>query len=115
MKHRQEICSRCILDTTVSDIEFDINARCNYCNFHDSAIKHYPIGKVGRKKLNNLINIIKLKGKKNRYDCVVGVSGGTDSTYTLYLAKKLGLRPLAVHLDNGWNSELSVSNIEKYW
>ena len=72
----------------------------------------YPLGEVGKARLEVLINKIKKAGKKNRYDCIVGVSGGTDSTYTLYLAKQFGLRPLAVHFDNGWNSKLAVKNIK---
>jgi N-acetyl sugar amidotransferase len=70
-------------------------------------------GIEGERRLNAIVSEIKKRGRGKEYDCVVGVSGGADSTYTAYLAKKLGLRPLAVHLDNGWNSELAVCNIER--
>jgi N-acetyl sugar amidotransferase len=70
-------------------------------------------GEEGRSRLQKLIREIREAGNGKQYDCIVGVSGGVDSTYTLYLAKKLGLRPLAVHVDNGWDAELAVHNIEK--
>jgi GMP synthase PP-ATPase subunit len=70
-------------------------------------------GEAGKVVLDRLVNKIKLEGKGNDYDCIVGVSGGVDSTYVAWMVKKLGLRPLAVHLDNGWNSELAVKNIEQ--
>jgi N-acetyl sugar amidotransferase len=73
--------------------------------------KSYLIKKANG-SLEQLVKQIKDKGKKNKYDCIIGVSGGVDSTYTAYIARKLGLRPLAVHLDNGWNTELAVKNIE---
>lgn len=69
-------------------------------------------GKEGEKKLNEFVNRIKENGKNKPYDCLIGLSGGVDSTYVAWLVKKHGLRPLAVHLDNGWNSELAVKNIE---
>jgi 3'-phosphoadenosine 5'-phosphosulfate sulfotransferase (PAPS reductase)/FAD synthetase len=68
---------------------------------------------LGEQNFKKLIKEIKAKGKNKEYDCVVGVSGGRDSTYTLYTAVKQGLRPLAVHFDNGWNSEIAVNNIKK--
>jgi len=106
------ICSRCILDTTVADIWFDEKGVCKYCHIHDEMEKSHPLGVEGEKKLDELLKKIKRKGAGRQYDCIVGVSGGRDSTYTLYTAVKLGLRPLAVHFDNGWNSDISVSNIK---
>jgi N-acetyl sugar amidotransferase len=105
------VCNRCVLDTTVSDIRFDENGVCNYCKIHDIQERKYPPGAEGKANLDGLLAEIKRKGRGKKYDCIVGVSGGTDSTYTLLLAKRFGLRPLAVHFDNGWNSEISVSNI----
>ena len=67
----------------------------------------------GKEKWQLLIDEIKIKGKGKRYDCIIGVSGGTDSSYLMHIAKSYGLRPLAVNLDNGWNSEIAVSNIKK--
>jgi N-acetyl sugar amidotransferase len=75
--------------------------------------KAHPLNDSNTKNLQLLIEKIKEKGENKKYDCVVGVSGGRDSTYTLYTAVKLGLRPLAVHFDNGWNSDISVTNIKR--
>lgn len=110
-----QICSNCILDT-IDDakIRFDTKGICNYCNEYFS---HYsnrdqknPQSK--EKKLAAIVSEIKEAGRHNSYDCILGVSGGVDSTYLAYQAKKLGLRPLIIHYDNGWNSELAVMNIE---
>lgn len=106
------ICSRCILDTTVNDIWFDENGECKYCKIHDEMEKEHPLGEEGKIKLEWLLAEIKSAGKKKEYDCIVGVSGGRDSTYSLYTAVQLGLRPLAVHFDNGWNSKIAVANIK---
>jgi len=105
-------CTHCISDTTIPDIRFDENGVCNYCKIHDELEKEFPRGDAGKRKLDAVIEQIRLSGRGKPYDCVLGVSGGRDSTYTLYLAAKLGLRPLAVHFDNGWNSEIAVSNIK---
>jgi N-acetyl sugar amidotransferase len=106
------ICKRCILDETVKDIWFDENGICKYCHINDEMEKRHPLGEAGEQRLNELISKIKKDGKTKKYDCIAGVSGGRDSTYTLYKAVQLGLRPLAVHFDNGWNSVISVSNIK---
>jgi len=98
------------MDTTVPNIKFEENGECTYCKIHDMLEKRKPIDK---KRLEKLVEEIKKKGKNKKYDCIVGVSGGRDSTYALYMAKKLGLRPLGVHFDNGWNSEIAVNNIKK--
>jgi N-acetyl sugar amidotransferase len=113
MTNNKKICSRCVLDTTVPDIRFDDKGICNYCKMHDELEKKYPLNELGEQNFKKLIEEIKAKGKNKEYDCVVGVSGGRDSTYTLYTAVKQGLRPLAVHFDNGWNSEIAVNNIKK--
>jgi N-acetyl sugar amidotransferase len=101
------------MDTTASDIVFDENGNCNYCNDFIKILQEYHSDSELEleKKRNVLIESIKREGKNKPYDCIVGVSGGVDSSYALYLAKKYGLRPLAVHLDNGWNSELATHNI----
>lgn len=106
------VCSRCIMDSTAPFITFDDKGICNYCHEHDEMEKKFPLGQTGEQNLSKLVENIKKDGKHKEYDCVLGVSGGTDSTYVLYLAKKLGLRPLAVHLDNGWNTEVSSNNIK---
>ena len=108
-----KICTRCILDTTVKDIWFDKQGECKYCKIHDELEKAHPMGPSLEKELAVMVEKIKLAGKGKKYDCIAGVSGGRDSTYTLLKAKQLGLRPLAVHFDNGWNSDISVRNIKK--
>lgn len=107
------VCSKCICDSRIPGITFDQNGVCNYCKINESLEKEFPLNKVGKEKFNSLIKSIKNDGRGKEYDCVVGVSGGRDSSYTLYLAVKAGLRPLAVHFDNGWNSEIAVRNIKK--
>lgn len=107
-----QVCSRCILDNSVSDIWFDEDGICKYCKIHDELEKSHPIGKDGEAYLRKIIEQIREDGKGKAYDCVVGVSGGRDSTYTLFKAVEMGLRPLAVHFDNGWNSEIAVTNIK---
>ena len=108
------ICTRCVMDTTDPDIEFDQDGVCNHCrNYEETAQKRLFLGEGGQRMLNQLVNEMKRKDRKKRYDCIIGVSGGVDSTYTAYIVKRLGLWPLAVHLDNGWDSELAVSNIKE--
>lgn len=106
-------CTRCIMDTSDPDIEFDDNGICNHCKLYDYRISRSVFsGDEGKEKLNKIVHKIKEKGISKEYDCIIGLSGGVDSTYTAYLVQNLGLRPLAVHLDNGWDSELAVKNIE---
>lgn len=108
------ICSRCIMDTTDPEIRFDQDGVCNHCTDHIQRIQAelHP-GEEGRGELERIAGIIKQEGRNKPYDCIIGVSGGVDSTTVAYHVKRLGLRPLAVHLDNSWDSELAVSNIEK--
>ncbi|XDD51952.1 N-acetyl sugar amidotransferase [Leptospira sp. WS92.C1] len=106
------MCTRCLCDTTISSIRFDSEGICNFCISHDLLMKSYPGAEQTREKLNQLLRQIKKDGIGKNYDCIVGISGGTDSSYTLHLAKELGLRPLAVHFDNGWNTDQSVKNIK---
>ncbi len=95
------------------DISFDENGVCNYYHEYKAAEKEQVItGKQGEEKLNALVSKMKAVGKGKAYDCLIGLSGGVDSTYVAYLVKQFGLRPLAVHLDNGWDSEPAVKNIE---
>lgn len=106
------VCSRCLMDDTVPGITFDDNNECSFCKLHDDLEEKYPINAEAKQKLHEIIEKIKREGRGKRYDCIIGVSGGRDSTYTLHNAVKLGLRPLAVHFDNGWNSEIAVQNIK---
>lgn len=106
------ICSRCIYDDHIPYITFDIDGICNYCRQHDQLEREYPTGEAGWSRLTQLAKRIKRDGRNKKYDVVVGVSGGTDSSYMLYLAEKLGLRSLAAHFDNTWNSKIAVENIQ---
>jgi N-acetyl sugar amidotransferase len=103
------------MDTSDPDICFDMVQVCNHCDRYEQKIKYeLHEDEEGQEILQKLIEKIKLRGRNKKYDCLIGVSGGLDSTMTAYLVKKeLGLRPLAVHIDNGWDSELAVRNIEK--
>ena len=113
MTRPYEICTKCVMDTSDPDIVFDEQGVCNHCHTHDLQIKRKVFsGEEGEKKLKEIVDRIKDKNKNNDYDCVIGVSGGVDSTYVAYKVKQLGLRPLAVHLDNGWDSELAIKNVE---
>lgn len=107
-------CTRCIMDTSAAGILFDEAGRCNYCrNFEKKLASFQPTDPSERaRRLAKLVTRIKAEGQGKPYDCVVGLSGGADSAYTLYTVKKAGLRPLAVHMDNGWDSELAANNIE---
>jgi N-acetyl sugar amidotransferase len=110
-----KVCSRCVMDTTASEIIFDQHGVCNFCHHYDNnLVKDVFSDKDGEVRIEKLIEQIKAKGKNNKYDCLIGISGGVDSSYVAYLVKKkYGLRVFAVHLDNGWNSELAVANVEQ--
>ena len=107
-----QMCKRCIMDSSVPYIQFDENGVCNYCKIHDSLEAQFPPGEAGKAALDKIVAEIKKSGRGKKYDCVLGLSGGTDSTYALYVAKGFGLRPLVVHYDNGWNTETGIHNIE---
>lgn len=109
----EKICTRCVLDTTIPEIRFDEKGVCQFCKIHDDLEREFPLNEDGQKKLNQFIEEIKRRGRGKPYDIIIGVSGGRDSTFGLYTAVKLGLRPLAVHFDNGWNSEIAVTNIKE--
>ena len=109
------ICTRCVMDTSDPDIVFDENGFCNHCSNAIELLKLPPYGLPPNEKeaaLNKLIQSIKTVGKGQKYDCIIGLSGGVDSSYVAYLVKHWGLRPLAVHIDNGWNTKESEQNIE---
>ena len=110
MSSDRKICSRCIMNETVQDLLLDENDICQYCKMQDKLENDYPIDE---KIIIKICEKIKYDGRNKKYDCVAGTSGGADSTYVLYIAKKYGLNPLVVHLDNGWNSEVAVQNIKK--
>ncbi len=108
------ICKGCIYDETIPAIYFDAEGVCNYCRQYEQMQEEYPTGAEGRKRLDEMVSEIKKSGKGKPYDVVIGVSGGCDSSYMLHLAKaEFGLRPLAVHFDNTWNSNIAVRNIRR--
>jgi N-acetyl sugar amidotransferase len=108
-------CSRCIYDETIPAITFDEEGVCNYCKMIDGLQDEYKTGTPeGEAKFMEIVKQIKKDGKGKEYDCAIGVSGGTDSSYIIYKAvKEWGLRPLAVHYDNTWNSAIATQNIRK--
>ena len=110
IKYRR--CSRCISDSTCPGIKFDKLGICNFCDLHDKWALIYPNGEGGKKHLEAFITTLKNSGKHKKYDCVVGISGGRDSTYLLYLlVKKYKLRPLAVHFNDGFDNPVAGENM----
>lgn len=114
MKNYQ-ICTQCIMDTSDPKISFDAQGVCDYCNNFKSAIQpNWHTDGRGEKELMALAEKIKANGKGKDFDCIIGLSGGLDSSYAAYIAKeKMGLRPLLFHVDAGWNTDQAVGNIEK--
>ena len=111
---KYQICTCCVMDITDPEIIFDKKGVCNHCHhFHEVTSKHWFPNNEGKKKLDTLFSKIKQKGKGKEYDCIIGLSGGVDSSYLALMLKDYGLRPLVVHVDAGWNSELAVNNIEQ--
>lgn len=108
MRVDYRVCTRCVMDTSASDITFAADGTCKFCSEFLSASRWQP---PPPESLQRLVGRIRDAGKRRRYDCLVGVSGGVDSSWVLHKAVELGLRPLAVHMDNGWNSELAQNNI----
>jgi N-acetyl sugar amidotransferase len=107
-----KVCSRCVMDSSAAEIAFDAAGVCNFCREYAARLQAAHSGAADRAaRRERFLQSIRDAGKGREYDCVVGVSGGVDSSYVLYLAVRNGLRPLAVHLDNGWNSELASHNI----
>lgn len=109
-----KICNFCVMDSTDPDIIFDEHGQCNHCKSYLENIPKLPaLQSNSQQHLDDIVSNIKAKSEGKKYDCVIGLSGGVDSTYVAYVVTKiLGLRPIAVHMDNGWNSELSVKNVE---
>lgn len=113
MNTNEIVCTCCVMDTTDSEIIFDEKGVCNYCRYLENILPLYKFSK--EEETRNLKRIIKeiQEGSNAKYDSVIGLSGGVDSSYVAYLAHQNGLNPLCVHFDNGWNSEIAVSNIKK--
>lgn len=110
-----QICSNCIMDTSDPNIRFDSEGRCDYCNNYKSHIvPNWNCNEIGSNALIRLSEKIRADAKGKDFDCIIGLSGGLDSSYVAYIAKeKMGLRPLLFHVDAGWNTDQAVGNIEK--
>ena len=109
----KRMCIRCISTEDTPGISFDAQGLCNYCKMAEAMESQFPTGAEGEKKLAEIVETIKKSGRGRKYDCVLGVSGGCDSSYLLYKLKDMGLRILAVHFDNTWNSDIATTNIYK--
>jgi len=104
-----KVCKRCICDETIPKISFDSEGVCNYCRLHDEMERKYPISD---EIVDNILREIKGNSSK-KYDCVIGISGGCDSSYLLWKLCEFGIRPLAVHWDNHWNSDIAERNMHR--
>ena len=113
--NKYQVCSNCVMDTTDSKIKFDDKGICDHCNtFYSDILPKWDTGEKGDKVLKKIVDNIKKEGECKDFDCLMGMSGGIDSSYLLYLMKeKYGLRPLVFHVDAGWNSQIAVNNIER--
>lgn len=111
-KRSYQICQRCVMDTSDEDIYFDDLGNCNHCSDYLNTIQKFKNEAYKKEKLDLIINTIKERGKGKSYDCIMGISGGVDSCYAVHLAVSWGLRPLVMHMDNGWNKDVAVKNIK---
>jgi len=109
------ICTNCVMDSTDSKIIFDKDGICDHCNtFYNKILPNWHTDEKGRKVLNQIIDKIKKEGKGKNFNCILGISGGIDSSFLTYVVKEeLGLNPLIFHVDAGWNSQIAVNNIER--
>ncbi|WP_144217672.1 N-acetyl sugar amidotransferase [Flavobacterium anhuiense] len=114
METKYQICTNCVMDTSDSKIVFDDKGMCDHCNdFYTNVKPNWHTDEKGRAEMLEVVAKIKKEGEGKDFDCILGMSGGVDSSYLLHLAvKELGLRPLVFHVDGGWNSELAVNNIQ---
>lgn len=110
-----QMCNNCVMDTTDPGIKFDDNGRCDFCdNFYNTILPSWHPDESGAKELQAVAEKIKAEGRGKKHDCIIGFSGGVDSSYLAYIAKvKLGLRPLMLSVDTGWNINVANENIDK--
>lgn len=113
MEKVNQICNNCVMDTSDPEIRFDKNGRCDFCsNFYNSIQPSWHPNEIGEKELNEIAKKIKINGNGKKHDCIIGLSGGIDSSYLAYFAKvKLGLNPLMVSVDTGWNLNVANENV----
>src|SRR5687768_9739372 len=110
-----QMCTSCVMDTTDAAIEFDAQGVCDHCRtFYKQVLPNWHPDQRGEDELMNIVSEMKKDRANKDFDCIIGMSGGIDSSYLTYIAKeKLGLRPLVFHVDAGWNAQESVNNIER--
>lgn len=115
MKKPYMVCSNCVMDTSDDVIQFDSSGICDHCrNYYKVTLPNWHTDKRGQEKLERMVASIKRSARNRDFDCILGMSGGADSSYLLYLAKEvLGLRPLVFHVDAGWNTQEASNNIER--
>jgi len=107
-----KVCHKGIWNSSIPGFSIDQNGVSNYARIQENLMNDFPVGEKGAEKWASILKEIKEKGRGKTYDCIIGVSGGTDSSYLLHLASSWGLRPLAINLDNGWSSDIAVKNIK---
>ena len=112
-KREFQVCIKCVMDTTDSKITFNSKGVCDHClSFDRDVLPNWHTDERGRKELEQVVAKIKKDGEGRDFDCIMGMSGGADSSYMLHVAvKEFGLRPLVFHVDGGWNSKIAVNNI----
>ncbi len=111
VKYKLQRCKKCLYDVSIPSLKLDYNGVCNYCKMHSDLLMQYPGGQIGLDSFEKIAHQIKLDGKNKKYDLIIGVSGGIDSSYMIHLARQYNLRALAVHFDNTYNSAAAVQNI----
>lgn len=114
MKHKEyQICTNCVMDTSDPQITFDDNGQCDFCNnYYSTILPSWHVGEQGWKELVGIAQTIKNETKGKKYNCLIGLSGGTDSSYLTYIVKeKLGLNPLLLVVDTGWNLKVADENV----
>lgn len=109
---KYQVCTNCVMDTSDKGIIFDDSGVCNHCHYFEDFVAP-QLAEKKKTALSEIIEIIKKDGRNRKFDVIMGLSGGADSSFVAYTIKQYNLRVLAVHLDNGWNSEIAVHNIEK--
>lgn len=114
-RDKYQTCTNCVMDTTDPNIAFDARGVCDHCNnFYKNILPNWHTDERGRRALQKIVDAIKKEGAGKDFDCIMGMSGGVDSSYLTYIVKEqFGLRPLVFHVDTGWNSQEAVNNIEK--
>jgi N-acetyl sugar amidotransferase len=109
-----QVCTRCCVDTTVAGATFDAQGVCSLCHLHDQLESEFPLGEEGRRRIQRTVDEIKAMGRGKPFDCVAGLSGGRDSSFTLHLlVKEFGLRPLVVHFNDGFGNPVAGENMQR--